>query len=141
MRLARVFSVALIVIGFTGLAVAAESAETSSVTAEEACRQCGVIFEIRPITSERAIARTFEERAPEAGPFINIPLDGTGDAKPRVGVIGSREMRERLNETMYEIVVRFDDGRFALFETANADGLSLGLRVRVNQNRVEPIDQ
>ena len=107
---------------------------------EEACRQCGTIFEIKPIITERELARTVEERAPPAGPFLNIPLTRDPNARAEIGVIGSRQMREDLQQTEYEVVVRYDDDRFTLLRVRDIYNLRVGDRVRVVQNRIEPID-
>lgn len=108
--------------------------------AGEPCRECGVIYEIRSVTVEREAARTIEEQAPQTGPFISIPLGRNPNATPEVGVVGSKEMRERLQETYYEVVVRFDDDRFTLLEVSDVSGFQEGDRVRVVQNRIEPLD-
>ena len=56
-------------------------------------------------------------------------------------MVGSKEMRKELQETFYEVVVRFDDDRFTLFEVSDVSGFQVGDRVRVRQNRIEPIDR
>ncbi len=109
--------------------------------ADQPCKECGVVFEIRTVTTEREVARTMEERAPPMGPFISFPLGRDPNAKPQVGVVGSKEMRKELQETFYEVVVRFDDDRFTLFEVSDVSGFQVGDRVRVRQNRIEPIDR
>ena len=107
---------------------------------EETCRQCGTIFEIKAITTERELARTLEEQAPPAGPFLNIPLTRDPNARAEVGVIGSRQMRKELQQTEYEVVVRYDDDRFTILRVKDIANMRVGDRVRVNQNRIEPID-
>lgn len=106
---------------------------------DEPCRQCGTIFDIKPITTEREFARTFEEEAPPAGPFLNIPLTKNPDAQAEIGVYGSRKQRKQMVETEYEVVVRYDDDRFALLRLRDVSNLRVGDRVRVIQNRIERI--
>jgi hypothetical protein len=119
---------------------AEDDGRLSGPAIDQPCMECGVIYEIRPIKTERQLARTLEERAPPTGPFINIPLTSKPGAKPQAGVIGSREMRERLEETTYEIVERFDDGRYTLIRQDDATNLQVGDRVHIHRNRVEPVD-
>ena len=107
---------------------------------EETCRQCGTIFDIKAITTEREFARTLEEQAPPAGPFLNIPLTRDPNARAEIGVIGSRQMRKDLQETEYEVVVRYDDDRFTILRVRDLSNMRVGDRVRVVQNRIEPIE-
>ncbi len=116
-----------------------EEGRLSGPAVDQPCMECGVIYEIKAITTERAVAKTLEERAPPAGPFINIPL--TRKAEPEIGVIGSKQRREQLTETEYEVVVRYDDGRFTLIKVRDVSNLRVGDRVHVHQNRIEPIDK
>ena len=43
--------------------------------------------------------------------------------------------------TEYEVVVRFDDGRFTLIKVWDVANLRVGDRVHVHQNRIEPVDK
>lgn len=134
--------VALVPIAVFATSVPAQDLEyVPDPAADQPCKECGVIYEIRPVTTEREVARTMEERAPPAGPFISFPLTRDPQAKPQIGVIGSKEMRKQLQETYYEVVVRFDDDRFTLIEVSDVSGYQVGDRVRVSQNRIEPLDQ
>ena len=117
-----------------------ETGDVPDSMAGEPCRQCGTIFEIKPITTERELARTFEEQAPPAGPFINIPLTRNPDAQAEIGVYGSQKRRKDMVETEYEVVVRYDDDRFTVLRVRDIANMRVGDRVRVNQNRIEPID-
>ena len=107
---------------------------------EEGCRECGTIFDIKAITTEREFARTLEEQAPPAGPFLNIPLTRNPNAQAEIGVMGSRQMRKELVETEYEVVVRYDDDRFTILRIRDISNMRVGDRVRVIQNRIEPIE-
>ncbi len=125
---------------FATAVISQELDPSAGMAGAQACTECGVIFEIKTITTERELARTLEERAPPTGPFINIPLTAKPGAHPEVGVIGSRQMRKELQEKEYEVVVRFDDGRFTLIMLRDISNLQVGDRVRVRQNRIEPVD-
>ncbi len=119
----------------------AVTAQDAGVAPDEPCRQCGTVFEIKSITTERELARTLEERAPPAGPFLNIPLTRKPDAHAEIGVTGSSQMRKELQQTKYEVIVRYDDNRFTLIMVRDVSNLRVGDRVRVIQNRIERIDQ
>ena len=50
-------------------------------------------------------------------------------------------MRKQLEEHVYEVVVRYNDGRFTRIEMSDISELSLGATVRVYQNRIELYDR
>lgn len=137
----RLTFVAFLSVLFVTPVTGQEAGVSSGSASDEPCRQCGTIFEIKSITTERELAKTLDERAPPAGPFINIPLTRKPDAEARIGVIGSKQMRKRLQETEYEVVVRYDDNRFTLIMVRDVSNLRVGDRVRVIQNRIERIDE
>ena len=141
MHFARCILFAVLVFLPPTLATAQYSDRPSGPGIDQLCKECGVIYEIRRLTSEREFAKTLEERTPEAGPIINIPLGRNPNAKPQIGVYGSREMREQMQEHVYEVVIRFDDGRFTRIEVSDISDLSIGARVRVYQNRIERYDR
>jgi len=140
MHLARFVFAALPGFLCSNLAIAQDTGSLSGPSVNQACMECGVIYEIKAITSEREVARTLEETASPMGPFINIPLTRNPSAKPQIGAIGDKKMRNQLERTVYEIVVRFDDDRFVRVEASDVSGLNVGDRVRVQQNRVEPVN-
>jgi len=125
----------------TAFAFAQYSSAPSGPGVDQLCRECGVIYEIRQIASESEFARTLEERASPAGTTINIPLGKKSDNRPQLGVYGTRDMRKQLEERVYEVVIRYDDGRFTRREVSNAPYLSIGARVRVYPNHIEPYDR
>jgi hypothetical protein len=124
----------------TAFAFAQYSSAPAGPGVDQLCKECGVIYEIRQIAGEREYARTVEEQASPAGATINIPLGRKSDNKPRLGVYGTRDMREQLEEHVYEVVVRYNDGRFTRIEMSDISDLSLGATVRVYQNRIERYD-
>ena len=141
MFFSRFIWIALLGVSFATPVTGQETGNAPDSAAEEPCRQCGTVFEIKPITTERELARTLEERAPPAGPFINIPLTRKPGAQAEIGVMGSKQMRKELQQTEYEVVVRFDDDRFTLIKVRDVSKLRVGDRVRVIQNRIEPLGQ
>ncbi|UCH48410.1 MAG: hypothetical protein JSU95_00905 [Betaproteobacteria bacterium] len=140
MAFSRFTLVALLSVLVATHATGQEAGVVPDPAREEPCRQCGMIFDIKPITTEREFARTFEEETPPAGPFVNIPLTKKPDAQAEIGVYGSRKIRKQMVETEYEVVVRYDDDRFTLIRVRDIANLRVGDRVRVNQNRIELID-
>ncbi len=139
MRFDSLFPALMLAICCSSLALAQDDGRLSGPAVNQECMECGVIYEIKAITTEREVARTIEEEAPPAGPFINIPLGRNPVEKPRIGAIGDERMRSQLEQTEYEIVVRFDDDRFVRIVSSDVTGLRVGDRVRVRKNRVEPL--
>jgi hypothetical protein len=140
MHIARFAVLAFPVVALTALAIAQESSQPLGPGKDQLCRECGVVYEIRQLTGERELARTLEEQAPEAGPIITIPLGKKTDGKPRIGVVASESARKSMVESTYEVVIRYDDGRFTRREVSDISNLSIGARVHVHQNRIEPAD-
>ena len=113
------------------------------------CRDCGVLRSVREVRTERKgrtpdvyvtspqyqDARPFDK--PLIGPAITFSWGAGSSTQPKIGAVGSPEMQQRLIDISYEITIRFDDGRFGLFDQDNADGLRPGDRVRVVKGRVE----
>lgn len=105
------------------------------------CLQCGVIYDIKTITTEAPhVGEPPEADQAPVGPFIRIPLTSNPNAQPQIGAYGSKEWRKQHEQTTYQVIVRFDDGRYTMIETDDISGLRLGQRVRVRQKRIEPID-
>jgi hypothetical protein len=142
MHYARFILLAVPFVIITALAFAQYSSPPSGPGVDQLCRECGVIFEIREIASERKFARTLEEQASPPGTTISIPLTSKPEAnKPVFGAYGSRKMRKQLEERSYEIVIRYDDDRFTRREVSDVTGLYVGARVRVYQDHIEPYDR
>lgn len=104
------------------------------------CAQCGVIYDIKTITTETPYARELEKQEPPVGPFVKIPLTSNPNAQAEFGAFGSKQWRKEHQQTTYQVTVRFDDGRYTMIETDDASNLRLGERVRVHQKRIEPLD-
>lgn len=56
---------------------------------------------------------------------------GEGLSKGYVGAVGSPEMRERLTQKSYEIVVKLDDGRYQLVQEDQPPSWQAGDRVKI----------
>jgi len=115
------------------------------------CRDCGVVRSIRGVERERPTRRgvptymTSDQyldgrrySEPMVGPVFGMTFGKGQETRSFVGAAGSETMRQRILEIYYEITVRFDDGRYGVFEQENLAGLRVGDRVQVASNRVEP---
>jgi len=133
-------------------AVAADAGQATPQAAPPVtCPDCGVLRSVREVRTERKgrvpdvyvtspqyqDARPFDK--PLIGPAISLSWGAGSSTQPKIGAVGSPEMQQRLIDISYEITIRFDDGRFGLFDQDNADGLRPGDRVRVVKGRVERI--
>lgn len=105
------------------------------------CPECGAIFDIREQKRERESARTAPSNPDSTKWTIRLTLGDKADPHPHVDLIGSRAMREAMTETYYVVVVRFDDNRWQRIEVADREGLKIGDRVHVHQNRIESDDR
>jgi len=134
-------------------APAGEPVPASRPSAPQAgeCRDCGVVRSIRSVERERPTrgsvstymtseqyleGRRYSE--PMVGPVFGMTFGKGQETRSFVGAAGSETMRQRILEIYYEITVRFDDGRFGLFEQDDLRGLRVGDRVRVADARVVP---
>lgn len=112
------------------------------------CENCAVIRSIREIERSRPAptlqgyiaspqyrdTRTYSE--PRVGPVLGFTFGPQG-GRGFVGAAGSPEMQARLKNS-YEVVVRFDDGRYAIYEQEDVSALRVGDKVRVIDNRAVP---
>jgi hypothetical protein len=109
------------------------------------CENCAVIRSIREIERTRPAptlqgyiaspqyrdTRTYSE--PRVGPVVGFTF-GPQRGGVFFGAAGSPEM-QALKQNSYEVVVRFDDGRYALYEQDDVSDLRVGDKVRVIDNR------
>jgi len=146
---------ALAILAWSLPAAGADAGQGAQPTPQAAppvtCPDCGVLRSVREVRTERKgrapdvyvtspqyqDARPFDK--PLIGPAISLSWGAGSSSQPKIGAVGSPEMQQRLIDISYEITVRFDDGRFGLFDQDNADGLRPGDRVRVVKGRVERI--
>ena len=104
---------------------------------DPSCRECGVITSIRELQKERAQASTVTEGLPTVGPVFGFTFGGDAPAKGYVGAVGNEEMRARLTEITYEVIVRYNDGRYGVIETRDGVDLRIGDRVKVDRNKID----
>jgi outer membrane lipoprotein SlyB len=111
--------------------------------AGEVCTDCGRILAIREIQVERRpqVPQALQSNVPGpttgpgqnnmVGAVIYLPLgSGQGD-RPFVGGVGTPEMRERFQETTYEISVRLDDGSLRFLQRPDGTRYRVGDKVRL----------
>jgi len=116
---------------------------TYTIRGGEACTDCGRILAIRETQIERRAqvpqALQRDVPGPTTGPgqsnlvgaVIYLPLgNGPGD-RPFVGGVGTPEMRERFQETTYEISVRLDDGSLRFLQRHDGTRYRVGDKVRL----------
>jgi hypothetical protein len=113
------------------------------------CTDCGVIRSIREVTREKktrdlpAYVGSQEYRdtraysPPVVGPVFGMTFGPGGESHSYVGAMGSPEMRARMLEIVYEVIVRFDDGRFGRYELPERGVFRIDDRVRVVDNTLE----
>jgi hypothetical protein len=128
-------------------AAAAPSPQKPKADVKGRCVDCAVIRSIRQIERERPAREMpsyigspqyLESRQysqPQVGPVFGIRFGPGRTSETYVGAAGSETMRRRIVEISYEVIVRFDDGRFSRIELADIGDLRAGDRVRVVDNR------
>jgi hypothetical protein len=109
----------------------------------EACTDCGRILSIREIQVERRpqVPQAFQSSSPGpatgpggqnlVGAVIYMPLGNDPSQRPFVGGVGTPEMRERFQETTYEISVRLDDGSMHFVQRRDGTRYRVGDKVRL----------
>ncbi|MCC7487755.1 MAG: hypothetical protein IT529_22525 [Burkholderiales bacterium] len=110
----------------------------------EPCENCGRILAIREKSVQRKpnVPQPFQGGGPGAssspgadrnlvGAVVYLPLGGDSGEKPFVGGVGTPEMRERFQDTTYEITVRLDDGAVRFLERHDGTRYRIGDRVRL----------
>jgi hypothetical protein len=114
------------------------------------CNNCGAVRSIRAVERERAAGReispymtseqyldTRRYSEPRVGPVFGMTFGAGQQTRTFVGAAGSSTMRQRILEIVYEVTVRFDDGRYGLVEMNDASGFRVGDRVRVADNQLQ----
>lgn len=109
----------------------------------ERCEECGRILSIREVQTQRKpnVPAAFQSGGPGTsgpadrnlvGAVIYLPLGNNETAeRPFVGGVGTPEMRERFQETSYEIAVRLDDGAMRFVQRYDGARYRVGDRVRI----------
>jgi hypothetical protein len=115
------------------------------------CTTCGVIRSIREVTREKkprdlpgyaASPQYLESRSyspATVGPVLGFSFGPGSQSTPYVGAVGSPQMRAQMQETVFEVIVRFDDGRYGLYELTDPSSFRIGDRVRVEDNELKPM--
>jgi hypothetical protein len=113
------------------------------------CANCGVIRSIREVTREKksrdlpAYVGSQEYRdtraysPPVVGPMLGFTFGPGTESHSYVGAMGSPEMRARMLEIVFEVIVRFDDGRSGRYELPELGALRVDDRVRAVENTLE----
>jgi hypothetical protein len=116
------------------------------------CENCAVIRSIREVERTRpaptlpgyiASPQYLDTRAysePMVGPLLGYSFGPGGGGRGYVGAAGSPQAQERLKQITYEVVLRFDDGRYGLYEQDDVSDLRVGEKVRVINNQVVRAD-
>jgi len=118
--------------------------------AQRDCAGCGVIRVIREVTREKKAgyqlppyvgSQQYRDTRPDSpavmGPMVGMTFGRGGENRSYVGAMGSPRTQAREMEIMYEVTVRFDDGRFGLYELADRDNLHVDDRVRAVNGTLE----
>ena len=111
----------------------------------ENCGVCGRIAAVREVRNRRRpeVPQAFRSGGPgsSAGPgqpnlvgaVIYLPLGENTSDRPFVGGVGTPEMRERFEETTYELTIRLDDGGFRFVQRRDGSRFRAGDRVRLKE--------
>ena len=106
----------------------------SDVLRKQPCADCGEIRSIRRIERQQRPPNAAPERP--SGLVATIPLDGS---KPTVGSSTRADRRLEPPLVTYEVIVKLDDGRVRiLLQDEEPEGLEMGDRVRLEDNKVRP---
>lgn len=114
------------------------------------CDRCAIVRAIRAaehprsdrrhipnyMASEQYLAtRRYSE--PYVGPVVGMTFGPGQETRRFAGAAGSNTMRQSVLEIVYEITVRFDDGRDATIEQDRLDGIRVGDRVEMVDQRLQ----
>jgi hypothetical protein len=127
-----------------------ESAPPPRPSAGAPCNSCAVIRSIRAVERERPAAReiptyvgseqyqdTRSYSGVFVGPVVGLSFGPNKESRSFVGAAGSPSMRQRIREIVYEVTLRFEDGRYGSLEQEDVGSFRVGDRVRVTDNRME----
>ena len=149
--LAALFALALL--GQDAARAEDEKSRKAQPESARACHDCGVVRSIREVRTERSVSRpdvyttspqyldTRPNEPPRIGPAFSLTWGPGRETQSRIGAVGSPQMQQRFTEISYEIIVRFDDGRFGLIEQQDTDDLRIGDRVQVVDKQVQRMKQ
>jgi hypothetical protein len=86
--------------------------------------------ELPPYVGSQEYRDTRRDSPAVVGPVVGMTFGRGGENRSYVGAMGSPKDQARQLEIVYEVTVRFDDGRFGLYELADRDNLHVDDRVR-----------
>ena len=121
-----------------------ESATPAVLKPGEQCHECGRILAIRETQTQRKpvvppVLQGSSAVGSASGPaernlvgaVIYLPMGNETTDKPYVGGVGTPEMRERFQQTTYEVAVRMDDGATRFIQRSDGTRFRVGDRVRL----------
>lgn len=119
-------------------------------TVKGECTDCAVVRRIRSVERERDPGReispymtseqyrdTRRYSEPVVGPVFGVTFGSGQETRTFVGAAGSATMRQRILDIVYEVTLRYEDGRYGLVELPDASRFRVGDRVRVAGNQLE----
>jgi hypothetical protein len=92
---------------------------------------------ITPYMTSDQYLSTRQYSEPRVGPVFGMTFGPGQETRTFVGAAGSQTMRQRLLEIVYEVTLRFDDGRYGLLELNDVSRFRVGDHVRVVDNQLE----
>src|SRR5262245_3922525 len=114
-------------------AMAQAPAVKDAIPKTKACAECGVVRAVRSVTRETRTGPIEEARdAKPSGLVASIPLGG---GKPEVGSSTKVGKDAVPTVTMWEVVVRLDDGRITILTLNEDPDLREGDKVRIDKGK------
>jgi len=95
------------------------------------CADCGVIRSVRPITKKEPTPPA--EQSKPSGLVATVPLGG---GKVQVGSSTKLGRDVEHTSTVYEVIVRYDDGRYTMVMLDDAGEWKEGDKVRVDKGKL-----
>ena len=103
----------------------------STTVPKGGCADCGVIRSIRPITKKEPTPPA--EQAKPSGLVATVPLGG---GKVQVGSSTKLGRDVEHTSTVYEVIVRYDDGRYTMVMLDEQGDWKEGDKVRVEKGKL-----
>lgn len=103
----------------------------AAAAASATCAECGVITSIKRVTKSEPPAPT--ESTKPSGLVASVPLGG---GKPKVGSSTKLGGDQELRFDRWEVVVRYDDGRFTMVTLDEPGAWREGDKVRVDRGKL-----
>lgn len=97
------------------------------------CAECGVIRSVRPVTKKEPAQPA--DQAKPSGLVATVPLGG---GKMQVGSSTKLGRDVERASTVYEVIVRYDDGRYTMVMLDEPGEWKEGDKVRIEKGRLTP---